>query len=189
MTQMLITVVSVEPKTATSSTGKPYNLVEVIYKNNTFGDKIDTAKINQYSQIFALAKTLQPGQSYEVVKEKNAAGFYQWLAVTPTVAGVAATSPAAAYVAKVNGQPAPQTTTAPQASVNRSFESHEERAAKQVYIVKQSSLSNAISTLAIGSKTTPDKEKVIELAQAYTDFVFGKQALVDMPNDLDDVPL
>jgi hypothetical protein len=192
MAQINITVLSIEPKSAVSAKGKPYELVEIAYKNHSFQDKIESAKINQYNTVFSIAKTMQVGSSYEIVKEKDSSGYFQWLSILPTVNGIPANSPAAAYVARASGQQIPNPTpvaAAPyQAPPNRSFETSEERASKQVYIVKQSSLSNAIATLAIGSKTTPDKEKVIELAQAYTDFVFGKQPLVDMPNDLDDVP-
>lgn len=193
MAQINITVLSIEPKSAVSAKGKPYELVEIAYKNHSFQDKIESAKINQYNTVFSIAKTMQVGSSYEIVKEKDSSGYFQWLSILPTVNGIPANSPAAAYVARASGQApaqAPATNFSPPAPAqNRSFETSEERAAKQVYIVKQSSLSNAIATLAIGAKTSPDPQKVLQLAQEYTDFVFGKQSLVDMPNDLDDVPL
>ena len=189
MTQMQITVVSVEPKQATSAKGKPYSLVEIIYKNHTFNDKVDTAKVNQYSTVFAIAKAMQPGQSYEVVKEKDSSGYYQWLSVVPTVAGIPATSPAAAYVAKTTGQVIPTTNTSTSPSKS-TYETSEERAAKQVYIVKQSSLSNAIALLSVGQKNPPKTEDVITVAQTFTDFVFGTESkptpvsVVDMEDDI-----
>jgi hypothetical protein len=190
MTQMQITVISVEPKQATSTKGKPYSLVEIIYKNHTFNDKVDTAKVNQYSTVFAVAKAMQPGQSYEVVKEKDSSGYYQWLSIVPTVAGIPATSPAAAYVAKTTGQTLPTTAPNTASPVKSTYETSEERAAKQVYIVKQSSLSNAIALLSVGQKAPPKTEEVIAVAQTFTDFVFGTESkptpvsVVDMEDDI-----
>jgi hypothetical protein len=50
-----------------------------------------------------------------------------------------------------------------------------------------------VATLAPGAKGALDPAKVKQLAQEYTDFVFGKEAepsVFNMPNDLDsDVPM
>lgn len=63
------------------------------------------------------------------------------------------------------------------------YETPEERAKKQVYIVRQSSLSNALTALAIGAKTPPKPDEVIELARKYEDYVFGKTSLPPIPDE------
>jgi hypothetical protein len=67
-----------------------------------------------------------------------------------------------------------------------SWETPEERAAKQVYIIKQSSLSAAINTLAVG-KDVVDPDEVTQLASKYTDFVLGNEKK-DSWDDLDNGP-
>ena len=52
---------------------------------------------------------------------------------------------------------------------NRSnFETPEERAKKQVYIVKQSSISNALVVLSVGAKAPPSAQSILDLAQIFT---------------------
>ncbi len=58
-------------------------------------------------------------------------------------------------------------------SVSRStYETPEERAKKQVYIVRQSSLSVARDNLAVGAKSPPDAESIIALARKFEAYVF-----------------
>jgi hypothetical protein len=54
-----------------------------------------------------------------------------------------------------------------------SWETPEERALKQVYIVRQSSIANAIALLAVeGPGITPDVEWVIATAKTFENYVF-----------------
>jgi hypothetical protein len=55
------------------------------------------------------------------------------------------------------------------------YETREERAARQVYIVKQSSLSAAVETLKIGATGPLDPTKVIEVAEQYKTYVFDNE--------------
>lgn len=86
--------------------------------------------------------------------------------------------------------PAPSTPTR-----SSTFETPEERAKKQVYIVRQSSISNAISLLTTGAKVPPATSAVIALAKELEAYVFDSGAVdkpasfEDMADDLDDVPL
>ena len=52
--------------------------------------------------------------------------------------------------------------------------SPEERAARQVYIIRQSSLSNATAILSVGAKSLKVSD-VIATAKELEDFVFGKK--------------
>lgn len=172
-----LTVVAVDAKTATSAKGKPYQLVELAYKNNTFQGKLESAKINQYSNVFKQVSGMLPGQSYTVEKEKDDSGYYQWLSVTQLAPGT---------TSSVQTSAAP--TSAAQA-VRSTYETPEERSAKQVYIVKQSAIAQAVASLSVGAKNPPSTDQVLDRAQEYVDFVFDKPkpiSLAEMENDLVD---
>lgn len=171
-----INVIAVDKATATSKAGKPYQLVEVSYKNQTSG-KVESTKINQYSDLFSKAAGMQVGDNYEITKEK-VGEFWNWTAVVQLAPG----SPATASTATSNSG----TASAPRTST---YETPEERAKKQVYIIKQSSLAQAIASLSVGAKVPPSRTTILEEAQAYVDWVMGekKTSVLDMPSDFDDI--
>jgi len=167
---MNITILSVDIKTIPTAKGS-YQTAEVAYKNNTFQGKVEGKKIMSFGATAGSFKTLtsaQGGETFEVEIVKNDKGYNDWVSMTK--AGLS-TEPAqgtgAAQAATINKAPAGATAT------RSTYETPEERAAKQVYIVKQSSLSAAINTLSIGAKKL-EPAAVMVLAQTYTDFVFGK---------------
>lgn len=176
-----ISVINVEKATATSKAGKPYQLVEISYKNLTSG-KVEGNKVNQYSDLYSTAAGMQAGEQYTITKEK-VGEFWNWTKIVQAAPGTQLEAPST----KSPGGPAAST------PVRSTYETPEERAKKQVYIVKQSSISAAIATLSVGAKAVKPDD-VITLAQQYTDFVFGtskeKVDLFNTPNDdLDDVPM
>lgn len=99
------------------------------------------------------------GQNVEVELTKNDKGYTEWKSITAGAAGGQSAPGASASVTRVSGS---------------NYETKEERAARQVLIVKQSSLSAAVATLSVGAKTPPKAEDVLDLAQEYTDWVFDK---------------
>lgn len=179
---MLIKVISVEVDYAVAKNGNSYKVVTLVYKNRD--GKVESKKLMPFGDTKKTAEILgeaTAGQVYEVDTVKNNAGYWDWL--NPRVSsgdGNASSSGAA--------QPASRGTSSPEPS---RFESAEERAKKQVYIVRQSSLSNAVETLAVGSKTALDPQKVIEVARLYEAYVFDTEiaevgatkAVSDLPDD------
>lgn len=101
------------------------------------------------------------GQVVEVEVGKNDKDFTEWRSISPS-----------GSAAPVGGASSGATATRVSGS---NYETKEERAARQVLIVKQSSLSAAVATLVPGAKTALDSKAVIELAQQYTDWVFSKE--------------
>jgi hypothetical protein len=174
---MNITILSVQVSTKPGKTGKPYQTAEVVFKNMD-SNKVESKNITQYSKVFKQAAEAQPSQSYTVTTEKDEAGYWQWITMDRVVEGFQAQAPSAAPSIK-NVVQAPKST----------YETPEERAKKQVYIVKQSSLGSAIELLTVGAKTPPNADDVIKLAQKFTDWVFAEKSLIEMPNDppFDDV--
>jgi hypothetical protein len=183
---MNITILSVQSTTQTSKAGKPYQQLEVAFKNNTFG-KVESKKImpfgTQKAAFDALANAAV-GSVFEITVVKNDAGYNDWTAVTATPPGSIVPVPPGSINKPMMGQ-----TT----QVKSTYETPEERAKKQVYIIRQSSISNAVDTLTAGAKSPPTFDAVISLAQQYYDWVMQdpsaavKQDLFDVPNDNDEV--
>lgn len=141
------------------------------FKNLTFGGKVEGKKLMGFGggkPAYDVLLNASTGEVYEVTTNKNPAGYIDWIAAVKSEGG-AAPGPAPSRTAPTNvGNTSGSTTT-----TRSTYETPEERAKKQVYIVRQSSLSSAIDLLSVGSKSSPDVEKVIETAKRFEDFVFG----------------
>lgn len=114
------------------------------------------------------------GKTVEVATVQNEKGYWDWTGITEA----AATAPQGTRP----GAPA----TKPYVDTR---ETPAERAQRQVMIVKQSSLSNAVNTLVAGAKAPPDPKAVLELAQTFVDWVMD----IDLEpttdeNGFEDVP-
>jgi hypothetical protein len=136
-----------------------YSVAHVTYD---FQGAEKTRKIMSFSNPDVFKKVQEAvGQSVEVVIGKNDAGYDEWKSVTITgsasTTGTVSSPPTANRVSGSN------------------YENKEERAARQVLIVKQSSLSAAVATLTPGAKAALDPRVVLDLAQQYVDWVFEQQ--------------
>jgi len=132
--------------------------------------------------VFKAAQEWQKGDVIHVSTEKDTNGYWQWTAVG-----------GADDTTDTGGSSAPATqgnAAKPATRVSGSnYETKEERAARQVMIVRQSSLSNAVATLGIeGSKATAND--VITLAKLYEQFVLAGEALEtpDYTQEPSDIP-
>lgn len=155
------TVVSVSLSTkATKQDGGLYDAWELVYKDAEGRIKQLQKPITSLKYVKGLRvalEDLQPGDVFTAHQEKNARGY---LEVQTIVKGEFAPPPVAGdppKTGKVTGS---------------NFETKEERELNRSRIVKQSSLSNAISTLTVGAKATPNTEAVLALAQIYYDWVY-----------------
>lgn len=150
-----------------------YQIASVTY---TVNGANRTQKLLSFAnpESFAAVQKFAPGSALEVTITKNDAGYDQWAKVvaaddsaptsTPTLTG-----------GKVTGS---------------NYETREERQMRQLHIVRQSSLSNAIALLSPGAKGALDVDKVLEVAQELVDFVYddGKEDLAPANSDFQDVP-
>jgi len=167
----------------TTTTTKPtargsYQELEVVYKNLTFQGKVESKKIMSFgagAPSFTALSTASGGSTWDVTVVKNDKGYNDWTACVPS--NGAADAPAASTGGSFSK---------PNATPRSTYETPEERAQRQVLIVRQSSLSNAVSTLAVGAKSAPKPAEVIAVAQAYEAYVFG---IVDPgPTGFGDIP-
>jgi hypothetical protein len=136
-----------------------YEVANVTYTNKTGENK--TKKVMSFANpgVFATVKKASPGTTIDVTYVEGDK-YYNWASCTIADEDAPAVKPAAAG-GKVLGS---------------NYETAEERKIKQMYIIKQSSISNAITLLAASTKPGGDKiqvEDVLALAQEFVDFVYG----------------
>lgn len=156
--------------------GGTYEAWELVYKSQdgkveSFQKPVQGLKFNPSLRDQLAA--LQPGDEFTATLEKNAGGFWEVQSVTK---GVAETSNGSA----VRGGPA----QAAGKVTGSNYETPTERAARQVSIVRQSSLAQAVATLAAGAKAAPKVEDVLELAQVYVNFVNNVDAGVGVDDGI-----
>jgi len=162
-------------------TGRDYQSLEVTYKGPD--GRVANKKLMSFSnpQVFKAAQTWTKGDVVDVLTEKDTAGYWQWTGIGTEGGGSSAPAQSSGIPSK-GQQPATRVT-------GSNYETSEERAERQRLIVRQSSLSNAVSILTVGAKTI-DKQLVLDLANELTDFVFNKKAepIPDISNIEDDIP-
>jgi hypothetical protein len=170
---MLIQLLSTSVETKPTTKGS-YQILEVAYKNLTFNGKVESKKIMSFGAqegAFKALVTAQPTTQWEVEVLKNDKGYNDWIKVTKGTATTASNT-------STNGVgTVGHATTSNSTTTKGGWETPQERAAKQIYIVRQSSLANAVAALSVGAKTPLKGESVIELAQQFEKYVFS----VDTP--------
>ena len=161
---MNIQILSVEVNNAMSKGGKPYEQVVVAYKDLSNGGKVASKTVMPFGfqkDAFTTLKGAKPVEVYDVDVQKNDAGYNDWIKVTKGTATTAST---------VVGDSTKATATAA-TTTKGGWETPEERAKKQVYIIRQSSVANAVAALIAGAKTPPKAEDIINLAKQFENYV------------------
>ena len=118
--------------------------------------------------IYDVLSVAQPGDTFDVQQAKNDKGYWEISSAVKTAAGAGA------------GNPKPAAASTPRST----YETPEERAARQLYIIRQSNINSAIATVSVGAKSVK-VEEVLALARKYEDYVFGKGStgLTDLAED------
>ena len=174
---MQITVIDVgQPNTHSTKNGRSYQSMEVTYKNDS--GQVQSKKLMSFSNpdVFKQAKEWQKGDTVDVNTQKDDNGYWQWRSVKKEGDG-ASSKTSSTSTTRVTGS---------------NYETKEERAARQKYIVRQSSISSAVQLLTAGNKTAtlPD---VLSVAKQLENYVFGENPSTDSTatsvDDLtDDIP-
>lgn len=160
---MLIEIVDVSRSDAQGKNGKSYGVLQVAYRAD---GKMQEKKLMSFGNptVFKHIEGMSKGESVDVKTEKDGNGYWQWTAINN---GVSSTdSP------KQSGTSSSQSGTTRVTGSN--YETPEERAVKQRYIVRQSSLTTALGILSVGAKTL-DKGAIISLAEEIEQWVFRKE--------------
>ncbi len=155
--------------------GKTYKQLTVSFSNLADG-KVEGKKVMDFvnADVFTTLANTKPGAVFTVNRTK-VNGFWNWVGIKSTDASevpAAVTSPKAAASATSGSQGSP-------ARVG-SWETPSERANKQVLIVRQSSVSNAIEILKTHGEAV-DLQEVLANAKQIEDYVFsnGVAGMVD----------
>ena len=131
-----------------------YQLAVVEYLNQEGKQEKKNVVSFANKALYATLSTAKQGEVFDVQFAKNDKGYWEFTEANKTQGGVSQTKSAS---------PTPRST----------YETPEERAARQVYIVRQSSISAAINILAVGAKSL-EVDKVLSVAKQLESFVFGK---------------
>lgn len=150
--QFNATVVRVDGPEAVNQGKKKYKQLEVFYNKDGKEEKKKLVDFNN-PEIFNRAAALQPGQNVSIQIEKQG-DYWNWVGL-----GV---GEGKAMAAEPNKRSA------------GTFETAEERAKKQVYIVRQSSISNAIEWLALSNRKDWNLDDVLVAAKEFENYVFGE---------------
>lgn len=146
-----IQVIDVQEDKGTTRNGKPYNLLNVTYKNQE--GKVDSKKVMEWDRdVFPRLQNAQKGDVFSIAREKNEKGYWDWKE--------ASRQDGAMEIKPASTQPA----TRPQ------YESAEERAQRQIWIVRQSTLAQAVAYCQGSEFNTV--ETVLEIAKQFEEHIF-----------------
>jgi len=176
---MQINIIDVgSPNTHSAKNGRSYQSLEVTYKGDN--GQTSSKKLMSFSnpEVFKAAQSWTKGDAVNVNTQKDDNGYWQWI-------GILAEGEAAPMAAKPSA--APSNSSAPTRVTGSNYPTSDEREKTQIYIIRQSSLSNAVNTLSSGGRVATPKE-VIELATKYTTYVQKGFANVDNLGSFDDFP-
>ena len=173
-----VEIINVQSSTKPAKNGT-YTQLDVAYKRLDTG-KIEGKKIMSFTNkdVFSTLSKATTGNVFDVTTEK-VGEYWQWIEVNAASGGSATSD---APQAKSFSSPTPKST----------YETPEERAKRQILIVRQSSLAQAVEILSVN----PGKDKlqlgdVLQMADKLVDWVLNETKPVSMSiEDMeDDIPL
>jgi hypothetical protein len=171
---MLIEIVNVQREDLPSKNGKgTYGQLTVTYRSN---GKIAEKKLISFSNpaVFKAIEKASAGDNLDVTTVKNDKGYWDWTGINEGGKQEVATQQSGGTTNRVTGS---------------NYETKEERAIRQRYIIRQSSISSAVDSLAVGAKSSLNADDVIALARKYEAYVFEQPNLDELTDALEnDVP-
>lgn len=181
MSNIDIQVIYTQEKQGISKNGKAYQILEVTFKNLTMGGKAESKQLFDFVVDKAMWKTLveaKAGDTFTVEREKDKreGKYWDWVSIARQDHPVADTT----VVNNFGGKPAPRS----------NYETPEERATKQRYIIRQSCLNVAVQVAPV---STP--ETIIKMAKEFEKYVLSgfddatsQQADINIADMSDDIP-
>lgn len=180
-----ITILNVTKTPAMSKANKPYEFLDIAFKNNTYQGKVEGKKLMPFGEnanAFASLKDAQNGQSFNITVVKNTAGFNDW---TAAAAGEAGTAPGP-EVSQVYQQ-SKQASPSPQPARTNTFETPDERAKKQLSITRLATLNTAVAALSPGAKSGLKESDIFELAKKMENYVYDIQPVAEDASGFDNM--
>ena len=155
---MIITIKSVMPE----ETGKKWNKIKVFYTSG--GRELPPKYVVSFGdteKAYKLLASASPGSTFDVTEDETK--YRNWIDIKP-VEAAAASAPV-------------------RSNVKGSYETSDERAERQKYIVRQSSLSNAVALETLRGNKKASNEDIIALAELFFTYVMegGDKILQNAP--------
>ena len=141
-----------------------YQMANVSYK--TEDGKVEGKKIASFTfkEVFKALSQSQTGDIFDVESQKNDKGYWDWTFVKAAGKNTAPTSSGYSPTVRKGGD----------------WETAEERAKKQVYIVRQSSVAAAIRLGELNGTTGPvTEEDIIASAKLFEEYVFDVPSVTE----------
>ena len=142
---------------------KGKNRWSVATVNYTYNGEARTQKMMSFAnpEVFKQVQELPEGTEIDVTVTKNDQGYNQWAKLVVMDKNAPAQAPAAPTGGKVLGS---------------QYETRDERNARQLMIVKQSSLSNALKYYELSKPEFVSMEDILDTAQRFTEWVYDLDA-------------
>lgn len=169
---MQIEIVNVTVEAVPTARGQ-YKKAKVIYKNKSFQDKVEEKQIMDFTfpKVFNTIEQSKFGDVLEIIRNKNDKGYWDWTDIG-TETNPPYTEQGAGMINKPVANVSPKST----------YETAEERAKRQVMIVRQSSISSAVAALKL-DKAALDATAIITMAKQFENYVMGN-TIEDIPEDV-----
>ena len=171
---MQITVIDVgQLNTHTAKNGRSYQSMEITYKGEN--GNVASKKLMSFAnpEVFKTAQTWAKNDTVNVNAQKDDNGYWQWVSIL----GEGESAP---LQGKATVTPTKNTTRV----TGSNYETKEERASRQVMIVRQSSISSAVNVLTAEGKS-PTASEVLDLAKTFENYVMdNKTSVADMKDDI-----
>lgn len=152
---MFITVKNVDIE----NKGK-YTQAVVTYMDKGEEKKRNVVSFGDSSDAYHELKNAKDGDTFNIELKKDGK-YWNWVGAARTAGENKAEN--------TEGSPAKAAV-----SYGRDFETAAERAAKQVYIVRQSSITASLHWMELNKVETPSVDQVIDVAKAFEAYVFSK---------------
>lgn len=186
--QLQIQILAVNKQQATTSTGKPYDKLDIAYKNLSFGGKVEGKLVMPFGTTAAAHKVLSNatgGQVYDINVVKNEKGYNDWTSATLSKGDPQVQQEYSQQPPRYASQAAPSPARA------STFETPEERAKKQVAITRLATLNTAVASLTPGAKAALKPADVIAIAKEFEGYVYNvptaKESSMDVGSGFDDM--
>lgn len=160
-----------------------WNQAEIAYKDLNNG-KVASKKLMSFNNkdVYNTLTGAKSGEIYNVELVKNEKGFWDWTAVSSSTSVDTSNVTASASSIPARANTSPKST----------YETAEERAQRQVMIVRQSSAATAVQALKTDKKALSAAE-VITFAKELESYVMGIDVpplpLAELPVIDDDIPM
>jgi hypothetical protein len=158
---MLIQVISVGEVSTKQGKKVPYKQFQLDYLSNGRASK---KQIMSFTDVFKTLLASQEGEEFEVTTQQDGE-YTNW--ATATSKGIPTTP-------TTESPPTSERKSAKGATAFKStYETPEERAKKQVYIVRQSSIAQAVAYLTAKTDESMSVQDVLDVAKQFENYVFG----------------